>query len=140
MSHYPAGRDSSFSLPVIRCSQQLRRYHQHSSNSTKMIPTLVSTAKPGPRPVLWINGFPGTGKLTIARELARIHIPSILIDNHQLIDPVAAKFSRDHPRYQIERKRRRAWAFENFVLEPIKLSEAIIFTGRVSNSLVNVDM
>ncbi|PON26140.1 hypothetical protein TGAM01_v205084 [Trichoderma gamsii] len=99
-----------------------------------MIPTLVSTAKPGPRPVLWINGFPGTGKLTIARELARIHIPSILIDNHQLIDPVAAKFSRDHPRYQIERKLRRAWAFENFVWEPTRLLEAVIFTDFQSDN------
>ncbi|KAM0511046.1 hypothetical protein ACHAPE_010250 [Trichoderma viride] len=89
---------------------------------------------PSPSPVLWINGFPGTGKLTIARELARIHMPSILIDNHQLIDPVAAKFSRDHPQYQIERKCRRGWAFENFVWEPTRLSEAIIFTDFQSDN------
>lgn len=97
-------------------------------------------AKPGPDPVIWINGFPGTGKLTIARELARIYLPSILIDNHQLIDPVAAKFSRDHPQYQIERKRRRVWAFENFVWEPTRLLEAVIFTGRLLNSFDHVYM
>lgn len=96
--------------------------------------------EPGPGPVIWINGFPGTGKLTIARELARIYMLSILIDNHKLIDPVAARFSRDHPQYQIERKRRREWAFENFVFEPARLSEAVIFTGRLSNSFVHVDM
>ncbi|EHK45326.1 uncharacterized protein TrAtP1_003604 [Trichoderma atroviride] len=95
-------------------------------------------AKPGPSPVLWINGFPGTGKLTIARELARIYIPSILIDNHQLIDPVAARYSRDHPQYQIERKRRREWAFENFVWEPTRLS-AVIFTDFQSDNELGTD-
>lgn len=101
---------------------------------------LADMTEPGPGPVIWINGFPGTGKLTIARELARIYMLSILIDNHKLIDPVAARFSRDHPQYQIERKRRREWAFENFVFEPARLSEAVIFTGRLSNSFVHVDM
>ncbi|KAF2741819.1 hypothetical protein M011DRAFT_413752, partial [Sporormia fimetaria CBS 119925] len=39
-------------------------------------------------PLLWINAFPGTGKLTIANELpALLPEHSIhLIDNHQMID------------------------------------------------------
>ncbi|KAL6906742.1 hypothetical protein GGI43DRAFT_431071 [Trichoderma evansii] len=89
---------------------------------------------PGPGPVIWINGFPGTGKLTIARELAHIKILSILIDNHKLIDRVQAKFPRDHPQYQIERKRRRQWAFEHFVFEPTRLSETVIFTDFQSDN------
>lgn len=101
---------------------------------------LAGVAKPGPGPVIWINGFPGTGKLTIARALVRIYILSILIDNHKLIDPVDLNFPRDHPQYQTERKRRREWAFENFVFEPTRLSEAVIFTGRLSNSFAHVDM
>lgn len=140
MSHHQADRDSPFSLPSIRYSQQLQRYHQLFFKLTKMTSILISMAKPGPRPVLWINGFPGTGKLTIARELVRIYMPNILIDNHQLIDPVAEKFSRDHPQYQIERKRRRKWAFDNFVWEPTRTSEAVIFTGRLSNSFFHVYM
>jgi broad-specificity NMP kinase len=87
-------------------------------------------------PVVWINGFPGTGKLTIARELALIYIRSVLIDNHQLIDPVAARFSRDHPQYQAERKRLREWVFEKYVLEPTLLLETVIFTGKLSDSPV----
>ncbi|KAL7922728.1 hypothetical protein ACQKWADRAFT_326659 [Trichoderma austrokoningii] len=85
-------------------------------------------------PLIWINGFPGTGKLTIARELARIHPLSILIDNHKLIDPVAAKYARDDPNYQIERKRKRQWAFEQFVFEPARLSEVVIFTDFQSDN------
>ncbi|KAK1246971.1 hypothetical protein MKX08_000773 [Trichoderma sp. CBMAI-0020] len=95
--------------------------------------------EPGPSPVLWINGFPGTGKLTIAKELTRIYKPSILIDNHQRIDPVAAIFSRDHPQYQIERKRQREWAFENFVREPTRLAEAVIFTDFQSDNELGTD-
>ncbi|RFU75587.1 hypothetical protein TARUN_6647 [Trichoderma arundinaceum] len=80
------------------------------------------------RPVVWINAFPGTGKLTIAREFALVHKPSILIDNHQLIDPVAARLSRDHPQYQTERRRERERAFNRYVLDPASLSKTVIFT------------
>ncbi|KAL5088874.1 hypothetical protein Trisim1_006289 [Trichoderma cf. simile WF8] len=79
-------------------------------------------------PVVWINAFPGTGKLTVARELIRLDQSSILIDNHQLIDPVAARFSRDHPQYQTERRRERERAFDNYVLEPTLMSKTIVFT------------
>ncbi|KAL6700467.1 hypothetical protein J3F84DRAFT_121647 [Trichoderma pleuroticola] len=79
-------------------------------------------------PVVWINAFPGTGKLTAARELVRLDQSSILIDNHQLIDPVAARFSRDHPQYQTERRRERERAFDKYVLEPTLISRTIVFT------------
>ncbi|KAL7953376.1 hypothetical protein V8C34DRAFT_321227 [Trichoderma compactum] len=79
-------------------------------------------------PVVWINAFPGTGKLTVARELVRLDQSSILIDNHQLIDPVAARFSRDHPQYQAERRRERERAFDKYVLEPTLISKTIVFT------------
>lgn len=50
-------------------------------------------------PLLWINGFPGSGKLTIAKKIVKLSAgDTVLIDNHQLIDPVAAKISRDPPR------------------------------------------
>ncbi|KAL7914673.1 hypothetical protein GGI35DRAFT_154278 [Trichoderma velutinum] len=79
-------------------------------------------------PIVWINAFPGTGKLTVARELVGLDQSSFLIDNHQLIDPVAARFSRDHPQYQIERRRERERAFDKYVLEPTMISKTIIFT------------
>ncbi|KAL7932205.1 hypothetical protein V8C35DRAFT_96924 [Trichoderma chlorosporum] len=79
-------------------------------------------------PVVWINGFPGTGKLTVAREFILIHQSSVLIDNHQLIDPVAARFARDHPQYQTERRRARDRAFDKYVFEPTLISKTIVFT------------
>ncbi|UKZ46665.1 hypothetical protein TrVGV298_000871 [Trichoderma virens] len=80
------------------------------------------------RPVVWINAFPGTGKLTVAREFVRMDESSVLIDNHQLIDPVAARFARDHPQYQTERRRERERAFDKYVLEPALMSKMIVFT------------
>lgn len=62
-----------------------------------------------PAPLVWINGFPGTGKLTIARELINIisgmddgpdHVQPqpLLLDNHQLIDPVEKRLVARHIR------------------------------------------
>jgi adenylylsulfate kinase-like enzyme len=84
-------------------------------------------------PLLWLNGFPGTGKLTVAKALLEtLGDRMIIIDNHQLIDPVAAKFSRDHPDYQHERKLERTKAFKAYV-EPAENREKIILcTGTES--------
>lgn len=73
---------------------------------------------------IYINGFPGVGKLSVARELQLSLFPSLtfrvenktanlvcfirrnliarsrLIDNHLLIDPCAAVFERDMPEYR----------------------------------------
>jgi hypothetical protein len=53
---------------------------------------------------------PGTGILSIARCLfALLPKSPLLLDNHTLIDPVAAKYTRDHPEYASERRREKAW-------------------------------
>ncbi|KAI4661104.1 uncharacterized protein J4E79_004914 [Alternaria viburni] len=65
-------------------------------------------------PVVWINGFPGCGKLTIASVMKTLHTDMILLDNHQLIDPVEAKFQRSHPDYQKERHRYRQHIFREY--------------------------
>ncbi|KND91831.1 hypothetical protein TOPH_03362 [Tolypocladium ophioglossoides CBS 100239] len=62
---------------------------------------------------IWINGFPGVGKLTVATELQRLLPGSLLIDNHQLIDVV--KLPRDHPQYNTQRERVRQEAFRKWV-------------------------
>lgn len=60
---------------------------------------------------VYINGYPGVGKLTIAKELRYARFMSMLIsrllmpgarllDNHKLIDPAAALFERGAPEYQ----------------------------------------
>ncbi|KAF2624945.1 hypothetical protein BU25DRAFT_474443, partial [Macroventuria anomochaeta] len=56
-------------------------------------------AAPKPAPLVWINGFLGSGKLTIARSLTTLLPSMILIDNHKLIDPVEAHFPQTHPDY-----------------------------------------
>ena len=81
-------------------------------------------------PVMWINGFHGSGKLTVATTLKALHGAAILLDNHQLIDPVEARFSRDHPEYQRERQLYRKLIFNKFVSDALKLSHLIIFTGK----------
>lgn len=60
-------------------------------NFTPLIPHLRSSSSPC---ILLLNGYPGVGKLTIARALS-LHLtlsstPHRLIDNHLLIDPVIA--------------------------------------------------
>jgi hypothetical protein len=75
-----------------------------------------------PSPLIYINAFPGTGKLTIARALISLLSSSkptsapVLLDNHTLIDPVPAKYTRDHPNYAQERRRVRKKALREYVL------------------------
>ena len=86
-----------------------------------------------PAPIVWINAFPGVGKLTVAKEIILHHDRAILISNHSLIDPVARLLgpnSRDHPRYQEERKAAREEAFRKWVSGSLFLDQMIIFTGR----------
>jgi hypothetical protein len=55
-------------------------------------PNSVHSNSSGSGKIVVLNGFPGTGKLTILRRLQK-HLPSdttCLLDNHLLIDPVAA--------------------------------------------------
>jgi hypothetical protein len=77
---------------------------------------MSSTAQTSvPAPLVYINAFPGTGKLTTARALVSLLTNSLLLDNHTLIDPVAARFSRDHPAYRHERRKERDRAFKQYV-------------------------
>ncbi|KAF2705964.1 hypothetical protein K504DRAFT_439369 [Pleomassaria siparia CBS 279.74] len=82
-------------------------------------------------PLIWINGFPGTGKLTIAKLLMTLldEGDPLLIDNHSLIDPVETKFSRGHPNYQQERRRGREAVFKNLVDDPAFRTRIVIFTA-----------
>lgn len=80
-------------------------------------------------PLLWINGFPGTGKLTVATAITELHKSAVVLDNHKLIDPVEAKFPRTHPDYQRERKLYRQKIFDEFVCNTEMLSKLVVFTG-----------
>ena len=80
--------------------------------------------------LIWINGFPGTGKLTVARAITQLHKDTILLDNHKLIDPVEIHTPRSHPDYQKQRRMQRQSAFEQYVFNPASLSKVVIFTGQ----------
>ncbi|KAI4615905.1 hypothetical protein J4E83_006573 [Alternaria metachromatica] len=85
-------------------------------------------------PVVWINSFPGCGKLTIASVMKTLHTDMILLDNHKLIDPVEAKFPRSHPDYQKERHRYRQHIFREHVSNPAMLSQVVVFTDYQSHN------
>lgn len=54
-------------------------------------------------PFVYINGYPGVGKLTVARELERLLPKSKVYDNHLLIDPIAQLADRSSPEYDMIR-------------------------------------
>ncbi|KAK3645617.1 hypothetical protein LTR56_009057 [Elasticomyces elasticus] len=56
-----------------------------------------------PALVIYINGWPGVGKLTVARALQPRLPGSKILHNHELIDPVERQYGRKHPLYQQKR-------------------------------------
>lgn len=95
------------------------------SNSYSSFPAAIMAA-----PLIWINAFPGTGKLTIAKAIKALDESVIVIDNHQLIDPVASAIPRDDLSYQAERKREREGAFQKYVYDRATASQTVVFTGK----------
>ncbi|KAF6826796.1 hypothetical protein CPLU01_09464 [Colletotrichum plurivorum] len=83
-----------------------------------------------PLPIIHINGFPGTGKLTIARILLGLFRDGAakLVHNHLLINPADAVLHRDQPGYQKLRRQIRSAVFETVVDEESTHSSAYIFT------------
>ncbi|RFU25742.1 hypothetical protein B7463_g10595, partial [Scytalidium lignicola] len=85
-------------------------------------------------PLVWISGFPGSGKLTVATSIAMLHNTAIVFDNHKLIDPVEAKFPRTHPDYQKERQLYRKTVLDEYVCNIVAFSRLVIFTDFQSNN------
>ncbi|RDW89763.1 hypothetical protein BP6252_01795 [Coleophoma cylindrospora] len=83
-----------------------------------------------PRPIVHINGYPGVGKLTVARQLAKLSSPfdGKLVHNHLLINPADAILSRTQPGYQSLRQAIRAAVFSALVHEPATYDSLYIFT------------
>ncbi|RAH44412.1 uncharacterized protein BO95DRAFT_483127 [Aspergillus brunneoviolaceus CBS 621.78] len=103
----------------------------------------MPTPPPKPLPIIHINGFPGTGKLTIAQHLVAHYPPPLsitttasdpppaklkLIHNHLLIDPADAVLHRTQPGYQALRHALRAAIFTTLTHEPATHATAYIFT------------
>lgn len=100
-----------------------------------------SPTKPLPLPLIHINGYPGTGKLTIAQQLltklnSTAKIPAKLIHNHLLINPADAILHRTQPGYQTLRKKLRAAVLSSLEQEPATYQTAYIFTDFQSSDTV----
>lgn len=93
---------------------------------------------PNPLPIIHINGLPGTGKLTIAREalaLLQHHFTASgstnqvkLVHNHLLINPADAVLHRTQPGYQALRKALRDAVFSTLSREPATFATVYLFT------------
>lgn len=74
-----------------------------------------------PGPVIWINGWPGVGKLTIAETLVML----LGVERAILVDFKTMDFSG--PADQSTDDMRRANAFTQFVENPKQMSKAVVF-------------
>ncbi|KAG4287508.1 hypothetical protein FPRO06_05160 [Fusarium proliferatum] len=85
-------------------------------------------------PVVWINGFPGTGKETIADAMKQLDPNIMVLDNHKLIDPVDAVLSRDHLDYNVRRKQLRQAILQRVVRHPYSHGRLVVFTDFQSDN------
>jgi hypothetical protein len=92
--------------------------------------TLSTTSPPC---ILFLNGFPGVGKYTVARKLAAVLPNARLLDNHALIDPVEAIEPGRTPEHYSLRKAIRTAAFKGIKESPRK-DLAMILTSCTSSS------
>lgn len=103
-----------------------------------------------PLPIIHINGFPGTGKLTIAREVVTIlqeHFAASgsgeqakLVHNHLLINPADAVLHRTQPGYQVLRKALRDAVFSTLKSEPATFTTAYLFTDWQSGDEIGIEV
>jgi broad-specificity NMP kinase len=87
------------------------------------------TQKPASR-IVHINGWPGTGKLTVGRLLAK-RLGARLIDNHTLLNPAEALFARSNPLHASLRGQIRRAVFDHAArADP---TESFVFTDALSD-------
>ncbi|KAH0541782.1 hypothetical protein FGG08_003737 [Glutinoglossum americanum] len=87
-----------------------------------------------PPPFIYINGYPGVGKLTIAKLLSNRIENSKVVDNHLLIDPVASVFDRSMNEYQPLRKLVRTNILYSIAASTSTKDVTWIFTDQQSSS------
>lgn len=79
-------------------------------------------------PCIYINGFPGVGKLTVAKELQQLLPNSKIFHNHLVIDPVAAMVDRSSPEYDIMRTDLRQYLLHKIATSESNRDTTWIFT------------
>lgn len=80
--------------------------------------------------VVHINGWPGSGKLTIARPLAK-RLDARLLDNHTLLNPAESLFERRDPSYWPLRSAIRSLVFDYAARLPTAVP--LVFTDALSD-------
>lgn len=80
--------------------------------------------------VVHINGWPGSGKLTIARLLAD-RLGARLIDNHVLLNPAEALYQRGEPGHAMLHAETRALVLRHAANLPAKVP--LVFTDALSD-------
>lgn len=116
-----------------------------------MAKSTVSAKGQKPMPIIHLNGFPGTGKLTIARKLVEqlnrdfekqlssgstSPTRAKLVHNHLLIDPAAAVLERSQPGYNELRTAIRQAVFTTLVNESSTYETIYVFTDWQSGNAV----
>lgn len=92
---------------------------------------------PKPLPIIHLNGFPGTGKLTIARALQQqIGACCRLVHNHLLINPADAVLHRSEAGYQDLRRAIRGAVFASLAQSPASHRFTYVFTDFQSTDAV----
>ncbi|EWC45850.1 hypothetical protein DRE_04857 [Drechslerella stenobrocha 248] len=140
-----ASGDSIPSTPVLKAWNPTSAAGAAGATSTG---SLVSTVEDktggilsGRGRTIFINGYPGTGKLTVARELQKILPGSKVFDHHLLIDASRAAFGQSDPEYQILRKAFRTTLLDSIAAaSPEHLSTTWIFTECQSNSHIGTSI
>ncbi|RBR04851.1 hypothetical protein FVER53590_03601 [Fusarium verticillioides] len=77
---------------------------------------------------IYINGYPGIGKLTIAKELQQLLPDSKVYHNHLLIDPIDALVERSSPGYHEMRTGLRRYVLNEIATSECTKDKTWIFT------------
>ncbi|EWZ43143.1 hypothetical protein FOCG_01969 [Fusarium oxysporum f. sp. radicis-lycopersici 26381] len=77
---------------------------------------------------IYINGYPGIGKLTIAKELQQLLPNSKVYHNHLLIDPIDALVERSSPGYHEMRTGLRRYVLNEIATSEYTKAKTWIFT------------
>lgn len=101
-----------------------------SLNQPILLSPIVQPQSPTTMPayVIYINGHPGVGKLTVALHLQRLLPSAVVLHNHELIDPVEKHYPRGSAWYQIKRSENRQERFKPIVEDPKLRDTVFIFT------------
>ncbi|KAK1674552.1 hypothetical protein BDP55DRAFT_729575 [Colletotrichum godetiae] len=84
---------------------------------------------------IYINGYPGVGKLTVANALSKLISGSRVFHNHLVIDPVTAMLDRDDAEsYNDLRTSFRKHALDSIATHPALAGKTFIFTDARESS------